>query len=264
MPDAEDFRALARSSPWLFSTLRFTYRSGRSAQAVRAWLRRPDLLRVETTDGALLGVVRGRSSVGGVLGAGPWDEPPVEPPPVLRPDGLVAVRPAWGDLSQADDPMWQSYAWVAMLDPLELADGRERGPGEPAREPGPPVRIEALREVEHGARPAWEAVVATTSTYEPRCACCSLLRDPEIDRLEWGDAAQRFTGAEYPTATRVRLDVGTGVCVSTEALDGTWAGDGHEVLIEAVDEPMDDALFARPPFRGPRRAREAWGEGRSS
>ena len=54
MPDADDFRALARSSPWLWSTLRFTFGSGPSRQRVRARLRRPDLLRVETTDGALL------------------------------------------------------------------------------------------------------------------------------------------------------------------------------------------------------------------
>ena len=47
----------------------------------------------------------------------------------------------------------------------------------------------------------------------------------------------------YPSATRVRVDVGTGVCVLAEALDGTWAGAGHEIVVEAVDEPMADALF---------------------
>ncbi|WP_409331786.1 hypothetical protein [Trujillonella humicola] len=236
MPDAEDFRALARSSPWLWSTLRFTFRQGRSP-AVRGWLRRPDLLRVEDAAGGI-GVVRGRSSTSTTLvaGIGPV-EPPPEPTPVFRPDGLVAVRPEWGELSQADDPMWQNYVWVAALDPLELADGQLRDDDGPA---GPPVRIGDLREVVHGGRLAWEAVVTPTSTYDPRCSCCPLLRDPEIDRLEWGAP---FEGAEYPSATRVRVDVGTGVCVLTEALDGTWAGEGHEVLIEAVDEPMDDALF---------------------
>ncbi len=240
MPDAEDFRALARSSPWRFTSLRFTFRQGRSATAVRAWLRRPDLLRVEDVTGALLGVVHGRSSVGGVLGAGPWDEPPPEPPPVLRPDGLVAVRPSWGSFGQADDPMWQDYRWVAVLDPVELADGRERDTGGPA---DPPLVVDAVGEVEHGGRPAWEAVVATTSTYDPRCGCCPLLHDAGVDRDEWDDAAGRFAGVTYPTATRVRLDVGTAVCVLTEVLDGTYAGEGHEVLIEAVDEPMADALF---------------------
>ncbi|WP_211435610.1 hypothetical protein [Trujillonella endophytica] len=254
MPDADDFRALARSSPWRFTTVRFTSRRGPSGDAVRAWLRRPDALRVETIDGALLGVVHGRShTTSVVLGAGPGDPPPEAPPPVLRVDGLVAVRP-W-DADRADDPMWQDYRWVAMLDPVELADGQARDgdTGEPA---GPPLTIGTVREVDHGGRPAWEAVVATTDTYDPCCSCCPLLHDAGIDRLEWDDAGERFAGSRYPSATRVRLDVGTGVCVLTEALDGTWAGDGHEVLIEAVDEPMDDDLFVEPP-RAPSAPR--WG-----
>ncbi|RBY89740.1 hypothetical protein [Blastococcus sp. TF02A-26] len=246
MPDAEDFRALARSSPWLWSTLRFTYRGVRCTDGVRAWLRRPDVLRVETVAGALLHVDR---------------TPPSRPlpVPVFRADGLVARPREY--LDRDGDPMFENYTWVAMLDPVELADGQDRELGGPA---GPPLEIDGVREVEHGGRPAWEAVVATTDTYEPRCGCCSLLHDPVIDRLEWDDAAERFGDVDYPTASRVRLDAGTGVCVLTEALDGTYAGSGHEVLIEAVDEPMDDTLFVRPSSRGPRRARGAWGEGRSS
>jgi hypothetical protein len=252
VPDAEDLRALARSSPWRFTTLRFTHRSVPSGVTVRAWLRRPDVLRVEDAGGALLGVVRGRSSTSTTLvaGWGPVDEPPPEPPPVFRADGLVAVRPPWGDLSQADDPMWQSYLWVAALDPLELADGQDPDTGGPAR----PLRIGDVREVEHGGRPAWEAEVATTPAYSPRCPCCPLLRDAGTDRAEWDDAAERFAGSVYPTATLVRVDVGTGVCVSSEVLDGTWAGDGHEIVIEAVDEPMDDDLFVEPP----RPAEDGW------
>jgi len=247
VPDAEDFRALARSSPWRFTSLRFTYRDGRSDGTVRAWLRRPDRLRVEDDSGALLGVVRHRSSTSTtvVVGAASGNEPPPEPPPVFRPDGLVAVRPSRGSLGQADDPMWQSYVWVAALDPVELADGGERDDHGPA---GPPVSIDDVREVRHGGRPAWEAVVAATSSYEPRCGCCPLLRDAEIDRLEWG----RAHDGVYPRATRVRLDADTGVCVLAEALDGTWAGDGHDLRIEAVDEPMADDLFAEP-RRGPAR-----------
>ena len=250
MPDAEDLRALARSSPWLWSTLRFTYRDGRSAGTVRGLLRRPDRLRVEGPEGELLGVVRGRSSTSTILGLAPGEEPPPEPPPVFRVDGLVAVRPAWGDLSWADDPMWQSYVWVAALDPLELADGQDRE-GDGTGPVAPPLGVGPVAEVEHGGRPAWEAVVVTTATYSPRCSCCPLLRDPEIDRLEWDDAAERFDGKWYPSASRVRLDAGTGVCVLAEALDGSWAGDGHEILIEAVDERMDDALFVEP-LRPPR------------
>ncbi|MGY1740680.1 MULTISPECIES: hypothetical protein [unclassified Blastococcus] len=242
MPDADDLRALARSSPWLFTTLRFTYRRGRSAEGIRAWLRRPDALRVETVGGVLLDTVHGRP--------GAADQPLAGPR--RRADGLVAGPRRY--LDREGDPMWQDYSFVAMLDPVELADGQDRfgdGPG-PA---GPPLEIADVREVEHGGRPAWEAVVATTDTYEPRCGCCPLLRDPLIDRLEWDDAAERFAGVRYPSATRVRLDVGTGVCVATEALDGTYAGDGHEVLVEAVDEPMADDLFVQPWRRRPR----GWG-----
>lgn len=50
--------------------------------------------------------------------------------------------------------------------------------------------------------------------------------------------------AEYPEAFRVRLDVGTGVCVLTRALD-LRVRYGHDLHIEAVDEPMDDVLFAQ-------------------
>ena len=61
VPDADAFRALARSSPDRWTTLRFTERRRRRwtwSEPVRAWLRRPDLLRVEDAAGRLLDVVR--------------------------------------------------------------------------------------------------------------------------------------------------------------------------------------------------------------
>ena len=50
------FRNLCRSSPWKWTTLRFEYleRPGSGANIVRAWLRRPGALRLETADGQLL------------------------------------------------------------------------------------------------------------------------------------------------------------------------------------------------------------------
>ncbi|MGQ4819186.1 hypothetical protein ACQ1ZK_19010, partial [Enterococcus faecium] len=86
-----------------------------------------------------------------------------------------------------------------------------------------------------------QAVARTTPSYEPHCGCCPLLRDREVDTAEWG--AEKFAGAGYPTGHLVRLDVATGVCVRTEELGGTFAGDGHDLRIEAVDEPMADDPF---------------------
>jgi len=220
VPDADDFRVLARSSPERWTTLRFTERRRRDrtwSEPVRAWLRRPDRMRVEDAAGRLLDVVIGT-------------------------DG-------------ADDPMWQDYRWVAELQPAELTDGRDPGTGRPA---GPALEVESLREVEHAGRPAWEALVVPTAHYEPRCGCCPLLRSRRVDELEWGSVPD---GVEYPSAHLVRLDVGTGVCVWAEVLNGTYAGDTHDLRIEAVDESMDDDLFPqvrrRPsPTDGPRSPQE--------
>ena len=228
-PDA--FAALARSSPWRWTTLRFSARwyPGESPRwPVRAWLRRPDVVRVETMDGALLQVVRERSDGRPLPGDRDFPEP------ARRPDGLVARRDrAWVDAFDA--PMYQNYFWVAMLDPVELAEGFDEDSG--AASPG--TVIEDVREVDHGGRPAWEAVVGTTRAYAPRCGCCALLPTRDGDQDDVGPPVPL---AEYPEAFRVRLDVGTGVCVLTRALDARVRY-GHDLLIEAVDEPMGDALF---------------------
>ena len=164
-PSADAFAALARSSPWRWTTLRFTVRWPRHpwrTEPVRAWLRRPDRLRVETLDGELVQVVRERGTQVGLLGPGggrtvtlPW--PADGPAPVARPDGLVAVRP---DGLSYDAPMYQSYDWVAMLDPVELAGGRDPGAGTSAGAPG--LEVDVVTEVEHSGRPVWEAYVRMT------------------------------------------------------------------------------------------------------
>ncbi|WP_346619857.1 hypothetical protein [Blastococcus montanus] len=232
-PSPDAFAALARSSPWRWKTLRFSvswpgdpWKPG----AVRAWLRRPDLLRVERTDGALLQVVR---------------EPPRDavPQPRLGPDGLVAEwRRSWDH--DLDDPMHQDYHWVAMLDPAELADGRDPET-EDVEVLVTALEVDSVAEVEHAGRPAWEALVRPTEAYEPRCGCCPLLRSREVDLDEYRDHPQHIL-AEYSDAFRVRLDVRTGVCVLTEAIGGDIAGRGHDLRIEAVDEPMPDDLFTEP------------------
>ncbi|MHB8293129.1 MAG: hypothetical protein ACYDH5_00530 [Acidimicrobiales bacterium] len=214
-PTAERFRALARSSPWRWRTLRFTvswqgYPSVPATTTVRAWLARPDALRVEGLDGTL----------------------------------LVAERPAE---ARYDDPMFQSYQWVAMLDPVELADGADPRSG-PGRAVQPPVLFDELVEVDHGGRPAWEARGRPSATYWPRCSCCPLLPSPESDAL---DSPGMPPGFVFGEAHRVHLDLQTGVCVASEELGG-W---GHQVRIEVVDEAMPGSLFKRPSrFNGRRRS----------
>ena len=60
VPSVDAFAALARSSPWRWSTLRFTEGRVRpdARDGLRAWLRRPDAVRVETLGGALTQIVR--------------------------------------------------------------------------------------------------------------------------------------------------------------------------------------------------------------
>ena len=253
-PSADDFRALARSSPWHWRTLRFTgHRPGQTWRVddVRAWVRRPDRLRVETLGGELVQVVRDERQRMGVLGRPtggtvelPWVGDDAAPSPELRPDGLVARRPSSWALD-VDDPMYQDYFWVAMLDPVELADGRDPDTLEPS---GPALEVDTVVEVDHGGRPAWEAVVRPTEGYEPRCADenCALLRSRYVDAREVEGGGINEVLTDYPDAFRVRLDVGTGVCVLTRAVGGLTPGAGHELRIEAVDEPMDDDLFVEP------------------
>lgn len=259
VPSADAFAALARSSPWRWSTLRFTVswpEDQWKAGPVRAWLRRPDALRVESVDGALLRAERTVPPTIGILGPGGgstrsavWASQ--TGPPALRPDGFVAERPDDPFLTY-DDPMHDSYHWVAMLDPAEFADGRDQETGLPA---AAPLEYRSLSEVEHAGRPAWEALVVPTATYEPRCSCCALLRTRAIDLLEGGGRSE-YLLADYAEAFRVRLDLQTGVCVLTEEIGGLRPGKGHDVRIDAVDEPMDDALFV--PRRGPFRRSSGW------
>jgi hypothetical protein len=248
---AADFTALARSSPWRWTTVRFTaWWPGDQwrTQRLRAWLRRPDRLRVETVDGDLLQVIR-ESPVKGEFVTSDGDRHPLvqrwwtdagAPEPRLRADGLVAAREnRFASEFCYDAPMYLDYFWVAMLDPVELADGRSPDADLPGTE------IDTVIEVDHGGRPAWEAVLRPTPAYEPRCTCCTLLRAREVDLAEAeSGAGYDVVLDEYPDAYRVRLDTGTGVCVLTEAIGGRTPGSGHELRIEAVDTPMPDKLFA--------------------
>lgn len=255
--DAARFVALARSSPWRWRTLRIAVRwAGEDGRRpVRAWVRRPDRLRVETLDGDVLqaGVEAypwGQSSA--QLADGSWrplpaPHGPLDPraqQPEFDAEGLVARRPAETGQLRYDDPMYQDYRWVAMLDPVELADGVGRWCAEPTPDP---VVVTELAEVEHHGRPAWQATVAPTPAYDPRCSCCPLLFSAASEAWEAEGGVptlrERDPGLRYADAHRVRLDVATGVCVYSEEVGGTRAGTGHDVQIDGVDEPMPDRLF---------------------
>jgi hypothetical protein len=239
-PTVARFRALARSSPWRWSTLRYVQQqdpSGREQGPVRVFVRRPKLARVERLDGTLLRVLREEPQTSTPLSRD-GDARPVELPGVadavvdLDADGLVRRRPDRWEYD-TETAMIVNYYDVAMLDPIELADGHDGGPG---------TTIDELRIVDHRGREAWEAILRPTAVYDPRCPCCSLLLSELIEAAGF-DLRTEDPGFAYPDAHRVRLDVDTGVCVFNEQLGGTRAGTGHDIMIEAVDEPMGDELF---------------------
>jgi hypothetical protein len=264
IPSVEQFFALAGSSPWRWLTLRFrvtwhgrmhTPAAGFEREPVRAWVARPDALRVESLDGRVLiadrrpesaASTRVLASVDGARHAASGAQASAVHQAIGEPEldefGLVRSRP-YGLMP--DDPMYENYHWVAMLDPRELADGVQ---GEPDV---PPLVVGNLAEVDHHGRPVWEAVVRPTDTYDPRCACCALLfgakSEAIVADLGGPTLSERDPSVRYADAFRVRVDVQTSVCVLTEEIGGSAPGSGHELVIEAADEQLPNELFEPPP-----------------
>lgn len=288
MVDLDDLRALARSSPWLWRTAQLTVawqpaRAGGHAVAgapVRAWVEPPQGLRVEDlATGRVLTAQWEPSPAGRRLVGGPstgarggmplryQDEgaqvevpfmtvhDPGAPRPRRREDGLVLSRPARHGASGADllydGVLWQTYRWVTMLDPVELADG-SRPAGDDGRQGRDdrrsPVRLAGaagspwgtVAVVDHHGRPAWQAYLAPTGDYDPRCSCCPLLtgevaaRDDAVERGGVpGDVVEPVGG--WAAAHRVRLDRATGIVVELEQVGGRDAGEGWTAHVEAVD-----------------------------
>ena len=192
---------------------------------------------------------------------------PRAPQPQLRADGLVASRPPANsgpdDGLSYDGVLWQTYRWVAMLDPVELADGAGPGVdgGRFARQASrSPVRVTAapgagsgpaqVEVVDHHDRPAWQAFLIPTEDYDPRCSCCPLLPGEVASRsllAEGGLSPVQLEAASagWPSAHRVRLDAATGIVVELEQIDGDGAGGGWTATIEAVDEQHDRSWFTR-------------------
>jgi hypothetical protein len=251
LPTADDFRALARSSPWRFSTVHFTHRRQRdggsapSGAPVEAWLDR-GLGRVVVRSSAGVEVAEGPPYGAAVRRVTCHDDdagcavpPPPEPEVLLRPDGLVVRRPEDWHYDHGD-PLWQDYQWTAMLDPAELSRGVEVS--------------DVLATVLRG-RPTWSATCrplpgddgddgdgdSRDNGYTPRCGCCPLLDSPASRIHEYGPEDPTLTGGDLATVYRVHLDVQTGIVVDITPLDGT-AGNSLTNELHTVDEPVDPPL----------------------
>jgi hypothetical protein len=220
------FRNLCRSSPWKWQSLRFEYwdqpfdsAPGPAATFVRAWLRRPGALRLESPDGLVLHSTTGINDSRGDFYVSAtrksWLLPPHLVTPVYDDAGRVRRRPeaAYGE------PGFGNGRFSAALDPVELAGNAPV----PIEFPGSnALDIKDVRPVEHEGRPALETVVVPNAAYHP------------------GDAAAPLC---LPGRTRLRVDVGTGVCVASRSLEPGSGDYGHWIRIIAVDEYMLDDLF---------------------
>ncbi|MCW2766812.1 MAG: hypothetical protein JWO11_2771 [Nocardioides sp.] len=232
-PTDDTIRALARSSPWRWTTLHFRHRGGYREAEVEAWVRRPGNLLVRTGDGQehrVSGVPYGRMFVSTDPDfVRPVSVPPQQVEPTLRPDGLVAERPASWDVDY-DDPMWGNYRWVAMLDPVELSHH---------------VAVADPRVDEVAGRPVWRSFLRAEEGYSARCGgnCCELLFSDVSRRCEFddpGDAPPARPGTTYPDCYDVSLDQQTGVVVRCHPVGGDADSPWLEVDILDVDTDLDE------------------------
>ena len=222
VPTVDAFHALARSSPWRWTTVHLLHRSGIVPQSfgghVEAWLTRPDGVRLVDAAGRPV-----RPSIDGQRSDGRPTRPWRPPPPAYRPDGLVDRRP--GEVED-DGIFWQSYSWVAMLDPVELSHH---------------VTVDRLREDVVAGRPVWRADLRAVLGYDPRCGgnCCELLFSEaglRADFPEPEDVPEAWRGRVYPDHHDVALDLETGIVVRCVPVGGEPQGLGLENDIIAVDE----------------------------
>ena len=234
-PDADTFQALARSSPWRWTTLHFRQRATLLEDGVEAWVTRPGDLVVRDAAGETHRVNdrlgQGRAVVSTAGAAVPhlptW---PQSVPPTYRPDGLVAVRPDGWEI-QYDDPMWVNYRWVAALDPVELSHG---------------VEVRDVRRDLVDGRPALRASVRALPGYAPRCGgnCCELIWSEAGRVCEVEDPADAYIapGYDYPDHYDVALDIETGIVVRCLPIGGDPDSPWLENHILDVDADLNAAL----------------------
>lgn len=220
------FRNLCRSSPWKWQSLRFEYWDQAFASApapgapfIRAWLRRPGALRLESPERLILHSTTGINDSRDVFYVSAtrksWLLPPHLVTPVYDDRGLVRRRPeaAYGE------PGFGNGRFSAALDPVELAGNAPV----PIEFPGSnALDIREARYADHEGRPVLEAVVVPNPAYRPA--------DPAAPLC-------------LPGKSLLRVDMDTGVCVSSQSLEAETEGYGHWIRIIAVDEYMLDDLF---------------------
>ncbi|NPC98828.1 hypothetical protein [Nocardioides sp. zg-DK7169] len=251
-PDVDAFLALARSSPWRWTTLHLAHRSA-FAGACEAWVRRPGELLVRDSEGqwhregglpytrATLTVFTAEETPRPEPMPGHTSVLPHQIAPPLRADGLVERRPERFYLDY-DDPMYVNYSWVAMLDPVELSHH---------------VAVDRLRTDVVADRPAWRADLRALPGYDPRCGgnCCELLFSEAGLRADFEDdeeVPERWRGRTYPDHYDVALDVQTGMVVRCLPVGGPDDAPRLENDILEVDADLDQ-LFDKgrttPPAR---------------
>jgi hypothetical protein len=199
-PTVDAFHALARSSPWRWTTLHLRHRAGNAGAEIEAWLCRPDGVRLTGNGQPVRNSIEGQRADG--RSTGPWSPPA----PTYRPDGLVGTRPR----VDTDGLFWNSYYWLAMLDPVELSHH---------------VDVDNLREDEVAGRLVWRADLRAQPGYDPRCGgnCCELLYSEAGLRADFPDpdeVPEERRGRHYPDHHDVALDVETGIVVRCLPVDG--------------------------------------------
>lgn len=238
-PSVPLFRRLAQSSPWRWNTVELEFVPSRHTDPVHAWIRRPGSLRVEKADGQVDELVFSATPFAGtamVYSDGRARQPEArwasDTAPTYDADGLVSALPSEAEswLVDWDDPFYENYQWIAMLNPIEIARSPHDHSSTTTR-----TEVSSVQLVQHHDRPAWQAIVRTTPEYDPRCECCALLSG------HWDENVRQWVPGPSDI---VRLDLQTGICVFVGSSNGLPTGHSElDVTIVAVDAPMEDSLF---------------------
>lgn len=228
------FRALARSAPWLSTSLQFQIRVPEQyALADRgldgtltAIIRQREAIAVRTAEGELVyqrelfTADRSRGYVAATNSS--WKLPASLTSPVYTADQLILRRP---EITGYDGLLPMEY-WQSVLDPVELA-GTEPASLDLAFEH--PTYIHELAEITHQQRPALAAVLSAGHSYEPAVAAFPLV--------------------PAGTRTLVVLDLGTGLCLQRRVLTGqasAAAAPDLDLQVLAQNQYYIDSLFTAP------------------